>query len=830
MAVGAPYFDNNSGSYSTNIGQVKIYNYHNNSWQQKGEVIIGEANGDIFGSHISLNSNGSIVAIGAGGNDGNGDQSGHVRVYEYIDNSWQQKGQDIDGEATLDASGKVHLSADGLTVAIGAIYNMGTGPGDSNLGKGHVRVYKFQNNLWSQYGNDIDGLENDENIGSSVSLSINGNIVAVGGTGIVRVYKFDNSNNSWSQQGGDIVEEAPDDYAGFASSLSADGSIIAIGAYLNDDNGQDSGHVRVYKYDSSKQENEPNQESPNFGPIGWRRLGKDIDGENAHDLSGWSVSLSADGLIVAIGAIFSNDNGNKSGHVRVFNYHDNSWIQHGLDIEGLASGDNSGVSVSLSADGSVVAIGAYNNQTNGTLSGHVRVYQIAKRNPWVQQGLDIDGEANYDYSGWSVSLSADGRTMAIGAPYNNGVNGIDSGHVRVYEDINGLWKQKGDDIDGEALEDLKTEDLSGWSVSLSADGSVVAIGAVRNDTNGFIADSGHVRVYEYVNSSWTQRGIDINGEGANNQSGYSVSLSNDGSVVAIGAYKNNGNGTESGHVRVYQYNGSSWEQKGLDIDGEAAQDYSGFSVSLSADGSVMAIGAPYNESNSGHVRVFEYREYTANDDENGVSKFHYESRIVGGEQTKPLIITENFNTPPELGTSYWIQKGIDIDGEVADDYSGVSVSLSADGSVMAIGAPYNESISGHVRIYEYVNSSWVQKGGDIQGEAANEYSGHSVSLSADGSIVAISARENNGDGNFSRLVRIYEFTNNMWIQKGGNIDGEGANDIANFIAFNTFGTPVSLSADGSIVAIGAFRNDGANGIDSGHVRVYKFTGWGLGSE
>ena len=73
-----------------------------------------------------------------------------------------------------------------------------------------------------------------------------------------------------------------------------------------------------------------------------------------------------------------------------------------------------------------------------------------------------------------------------------------------------------------------------------------------------------------------------------------VSLSSDGTIVAIGAFKNDGNGTDSGHVRVYQYNASSWTQMGQDIDGEAAADYSGSSVSLSSDGTIVGIGANTN--------------------------------------------------------------------------------------------------------------------------------------------------------------------------------------------------------------------------------------------
>ena len=320
--------------------------------------------------------------------------------------------------------------------------------------------------------------------------------------------------------------------------------------------------------------------------------------------------------------------------------------------------------------------------------------------------------------------------------------------------------QVGADIDGEAA-----SDYSGRSVSLSSDGSRVAIGATGNDGNG--TRSGHVRIYNYNGSAWVQVGADIDGEAADDNSGRSVSLSSDGSRVAIGARGNDGNGSNSGHVRIYNYNGSAWVQVGADIDGEAANDYSGNSVSLSSDGSRVAIGAENNDgngSNSGHVRIFSY-------------------------------------TPS--GVSSWTQVGIDIDGEAAGDQSGRSVSLSSDGSRVAIGARGNDgngSNSGHVRIYNYNGSAWVQVGADIDGEAANDSSGYSVSLSSDGSRVAIGAYANDGNGTNSGHVRIYNYNGSAWVQVGADIDGEAADDYS--------GNSVSLSSDGSRVAIGATGNDG----------------------
>ena len=402
---------------------------------------------------------------------------------------------------------------------------------------------------------------------------------------------------------------------------------------------------------------------------------------------------------------------------------------------------------------------------------------------WIQQGADIEGEAALDQSGWggSVSLSSDGTTVAIGAPLNDG-NGSWSGHVRIYEwnSATSAWDQQGADIDGEAA-----FDQSGWSgsVSLSSDGTVVAIGAWGNDDND--VDSGHVRIYAWnsATSTWEQQGADIDGEAVDDISGTSVSLSSDGTTVAIGAQQNDGNGSWSGHVRIYAWNSatSAWDQQGADIDGEAAFDESGRSVSLSSDGTTVAIGAPYNDGNgpgSGHVRIYAWNSVT----------------------------------------SAWEQQGDDIDGEAAGDMSYI-VSLSSDGTTIAIGARQNDGNSvnsGHVRVFAWnsITSAWEQQGADIDGEAANDWSGWSVSLSSDGTTVAIGADVNDGNGYNSGHVRIYEWKGDLstWEQQGADIDGEAVNDQS--------GASVSLSSDGTTVAIGAWGNDG-NGSGSGHVRIYS---------
>jgi len=265
------------------------------------------------------------------------------------------------------------------------------------------------------------------------------------------------------------------------------------------------------------------------------------------------------------------------------------WTQLGQTVEGKVGRDLLGLSVSISADGSIMAVGApHEISTTTTYNGYVQVYR-QNNGVWTQIGADIEGEAVGDYFGASVSLSADGSIIAIGAPYNDG-NAVGSGHVRIFKNTNDVWTKIGADIDGGLSDDVingvRLGDFSGISVSLSADGSIVAIGAPYN-SDGNLNKSGKVRIYQNNNGSWLLIGS-MQGNGEEHFLGQSVSLSADGLTVAIGAYGDNN--AYAGIVTVFNFNNGVWTQIGTGIEGEGVDGYFGASLSLSADGSIFAAG------------------------------------------------------------------------------------------------------------------------------------------------------------------------------------------------------------------------------------------------
>ena len=381
------------------------------------------------------------------------------------------------------------------------------------------------------------------------------------------------------------------------------------------------------------------------------------------------------------------------------------WTQVGNDIDGEASSDQSGISVSLSSNGDRIAIGAKGNNGTGFFSGHVRVYELMEGN-WVQLGQDINGENEFDQFGSSVSLSGDGNRVAIGGPFSD-----DGGYVQLYELTEGAWIQLGNDIDS-----VDENDWFGETVSLSSNGSRVAVGARLSDEGGIL--SGNVRVYELQSGIWTQIGSSIDGAAPFDQLS-KASLSCDGNRIAVGAPANDEGGPNAGHVRVYEFFAGNWVQLGENILGETRSDQFGISVSLSCNGEIVAIGGDQNDgsaNDAGHVRVFEFTEGS------------------------------------------WTQLGSDIDGEAAGDNSGFSLSLTSEGNKIIIGAKRNDGrgfSSGHARIYELIQDTWTQLGDDIDGEAMRDESGTSVSFSSFGNRVAIGAPLNSDGGSGAGHVRVF---------------------------------------------------------------------------
>jgi len=428
----------------------------------------------------------------------------------------------------------------------------------------------------------------------------------------------------------------------------------------------------------------PSQIPPaSMGRDGWSHIGTGLHGDSPGDLYGFSVSVSGDGRRLAAGAKDCDEKGAKSGLVIIYDYSvpnnaisnsvgptttlsQEEWSEVGR-IYGGSTGDELGFSVAFSGDGNRLAVGSIGNGVNGPNSGQVQVYtQNASNlaNSWTLVSSPLHALHEQCKFGQSVSMSHLGHVIAIGAPYCDD----ETGSVRVFTDSDtvGVWKPLGMDIKGNI-----PKARTGWSVSLSKHGSGLAVGSPVKYEYG--TDCSHVRVYTY-NGSWEQLGNDIKSDESFDEFGYSVSLSDNGKIVAVGAPESSVNGNSSGQTIIYTYNKdkNSWDQLGQKLPGRNLSN-GGWSVSLDSEGKSLAIGSPGNDGGIGEIRTYRF-------DENGKA---------------------------------WQETGKGMSGEILSSASmscsGYSVSLSSDGETVVCGSPVidvNSKENGTVQAYRY---KWLER-------------------------------------------------------------------------------------------------------------------------
>jgi hypothetical protein len=361
-------------------------------------------------------------------------------------------------------------------------------------------------------------------------------------------------------------------------------------------------------------------------------------------------------------------------------------------------------------------------------------------------------------------MSPNGEFIAVGYKEADGVAVKKTGLVRVYQrnSMNTSYTSLGrDSMYGKA-----TDDEFGASVSISNDGHRVAVGA-RSSSSMDKVKNGEVMVFEYNNfsQSWLQLGNSIQGMQDAARLGFSVSLSGDGFRLAVGAPKDNGHGS----VGVYDYNyeGKEWVLLDDFIFGEADGDRTGFSVSLSNDGSTVAVGSAFTSSSTGDL---------SNSGSTAVYK------IEGGYASSSSVSL--------------IKQGKTLLGANEDAQFGFSVSLSSNGTRLAVGSngfrSKNLTRAGRCAVYELQQENWIEIGHFI-GTEENEETGLHVAIALNGNVVSCSKRISIGATNIGSVAILEE------VKAGWN--------VLDFITASlgkssSFGESVSLSHDGKWIVAG----------------------------
>jgi len=640
--------------------------------------------------------------------------------------------------------------------------------------------------------------------------------------------------------------------------------------------------------------------------------GQVLHGENTGDIFGWSTDLSEDGLTLAVGSILNdNTNGLNSGSVRVYTRSnpDEAWVQKGVDIDGEAAQDYSGWSITLSADGDRLVVGAvFNDDSGGVNTGHVRIYDWnAGTSQWALYH-EIVGSTSGDFFGYSVSLSKDKTRLAVGAPY-----GLDErGFVSVYYDDGTTWQHIANVNDSSLLDKsqfgkrLALND-DGSRLTLSAphalgDRGIVYLYGVTQSEVTYLAvkqgpgldvmfgqaldfkvntvvvgelSSTPVRVFDVSSDTFDERAAPGNLYFRSSETRLKLSYDGNSLLLSMPALTSEENAINSTPLprslfrrqaiaQIYAREGDAWTQRAWDMKSNANdEDEYGKSVSLSGDGSVICISAPRSDAVStdqGYVSAFTVRPISyyvkPTINLNGLNPQPVEantSYVEAGAVTDTgaaVTIVGNIEDNTIEGRQYTVRytassafatTTVDRTVVITKDPTAPVVTLSGDSTMfVTVGGVFNDpgatsSLPGTVTADDSeVNFNAVGEY-KIKYSAVSTYGISSVSsafrtlfviygseiepslpsrkrlcMSRDGFIASAADFANNS-------VKLYEWdpiTPKAWKQIGQELTGPDA---------TYFGTAVDLSTDGLTVAIGApLFNTFSGAAFAGVVRVYKF--------
>jgi len=395
------------------------------------------------------------------------------------------------------------------------------------------------------------------------------------------------STTIFNQLGGIVSGKQDKEQFGYGVAMNNAGTIVATGArYFGSDENAKIGRVIVYEQND----------------VGvWTQKGQELIGRNPLDQFGYSVALSGDGRVLAVSEpSFDTEAGNRSGNIRVFSWEETEqkWSPLGNEIPGEGAASLFGLCLSLANDGSRLVAGApYMTPQFDRQSGRVRVFEL-KEGSWQLLGQALDGSNSVDWFGWSVDISDDGNSIAVGAPRNR----IHGGYVRIFNlrFANGepLWIRSGRDISNELL-DINSQDRFGMSVSL--DGNKVAIGSPWKDADGK-NNVGLVAVYKLIDDKWELMGSPIVGENELGYVGSSICLKGD--YLTIGAH---GAREAIGKVSFHRYDGNDWDVSSFPLLGSSEDEEFGYFVAANQDSTRVLVGAParkHPDSLPGSFQVF----------------------------------------------------------------------------------------------------------------------------------------------------------------------------------------------------------------------------------
>ena len=333
-------------------GCVFVYQKQvDNSWLLSAKLADDTpGNFDNFGSAVSINAN--RIAVGASFNDFSGTDSGSVFIFEkQDDNSWVKTAEFAASDSVAGDSFGLSVELEGNVLCVGASRQSG----------GLVYVFEFDGSSWIEKAK-LQSLDSIEKNGFGQSISLAGNLILIGAysddfkaESAGCAYLFEKQDGTWTQISKLFADDASAyDSFGFAVSLS--GTTAAIGARYDDDAGESSGSVYIFK----KSDNSAK----------WLQVSKIIaSNPTPNDCFGRSLCLIGDRLIV--GAYGKSSDSIGTGAAYLFLQNNGNWIEQAiLQPDNLPENSSFAYSVGMSK----------NNILSGTVyknNGSVYSYDIS---------------------------------------------------------------------------------------------------------------------------------------------------------------------------------------------------------------------------------------------------------------------------------------------------------------------------------------------------------------------------------------------------------------------------------------------------------------------
>jgi WD40 repeat protein len=383
----------------------------------KGKMLVGKVKEEQFGRNVKISADGNILAVAAPLNSEYGDQNGRISVYAYNGNDWQMMGKEIlPGKGDFRYGEIMELSADGRKLFAASPF-------------GGVSVYTYHDSNWVKSEHTIQLESNYDHI-KSISITPDADKIAImfESDKLRRacIKLFDYDGRRWVQDGIDLVPYPDEIVRRLSLSFSADGNKLAVGHYGKDTRRyKNAGEVIIYAKNAGE----------------WKQQAAKFNGESSRANLGNEVLFSKNGNTIIASSAGSDLLDANAGFVETYKLSGTEWTKLPSAIKPAKYNPWFAHAVSLSADGIIVAISA--PYIGFAKPGYVKVYKI-KSDGWQEIAMltDVDGVEKTSPAnntvGWSIALSADGKTLAIGFPHND-ENGDMAGKVMVY-DLSGVIK------------------------------------------------------------------------------------------------------------------------------------------------------------------------------------------------------------------------------------------------------------------------------------------------------------------------------------------------------------------------------------------------------